>query len=302
MALCQGSSEDIKPIEEANKAMVENIEEKFTKLLKDISEEVVKAVKAKINFEPLLSALDPFDRFGDMLKPLIGVFPDVSPHLPALKYLVEYRTQILKYDISKGPQGVEDILDRSEGWIYWRSWWVQYEYRDEIWKLYYLCYGIPELCNFRYVFRSRGFQFARFQRKFMRKWSYIFGDYLHEGAKTATPATWQNVVNSCFLIGYQKAVEWWKPKAQAFLVSLIHEWVYHFIGTKIEAFAIKALEPVVSALAATVPSPLNQVVEIEEIANESVVDALHQTVDKLVVDTILTPASKAWAGSAFAKS
>jgi len=236
-----------------------------------------------------------------MIKPLIGIFPDISPHFNSLKTLVEYKTKLLAYDITKGTEGIEDLLDREESWVYSRTWYAYWGYREDVWKLYFLCYGVPELCNFRYIFRKRGFQFTAIQSKFVKKWAWSFGDYLHEGAKTATPATWPTVVEACYKTGFNKAWDWYKMKQAGFVANLIQEFVYHFFGTKLEAFAIKALEIVTKPLQASIPSPLNVVVEIDTIAEESVVDALHQTIEKLVVDSILEPGTKLWAASAFAK-
>jgi len=135
----------------------------------------------------------------------------------------------------------------------------------------------------------------------MKKWSYAFGDHLHERAKTATPADWNEAVSSSFIIGYKKAAEWFRPRALGILQDFIQEFVYRIVGSKIESFALKVIDPLVSTLASAVPSPVNEVVEVEQVATEAVRDALHQTFQKVVAEGIFAPAATAWANSAYGK-
>jgi hypothetical protein len=65
------------------------------------------------------------------------------------------------------------------------------------------------------------------------------------------------------MTGYKKAIEWFQPRALKLLVGFVQDFIYRFIGSKIESFALKAIDPIVQPLASAVPSPVNQVVEVE---------------------------------------
>lgn len=47
----------------------------------------MKAAKAKVNLEPLMSALDPFDKLSELLKPFLALFPDIRYLVPSLHSL-----------------------------------------------------------------------------------------------------------------------------------------------------------------------------------------------------------------------
>lgn len=301
LALANGNGESIEAIEKANKDMLTAVEERMTRALKEIADDAVKSVKSKLNLEPLMSMLDPFDKLGELLKPFFNIFPNIAPHMYALKTMVEYRTKLFAVDVANKAE-IEDLLDREEGWVMWRNWWTHYDYRHACWSIYYMSWGIPELSSTAWALRSHGFKYAKLHKKFMKKWSFTFGDYVHEGAKTATAATWANVVTTSFVTGYTKALEWFQPRALAILADFIQDFVYRMVGTKIESFALKAIDTVVQPLAATIPSPLNEVVDVEQTAAEAVRDALHQIVEKMVAESLIAPAAKAWAStSAFGK-
>jgi len=297
----QSSSESVEEVDKANKEMLKAVEDRMLKVIKEAAESAVAAIKSKVNLEPLMSALDPFDKIGELIRPFLAIFPDMNPHLYPLKEFLEGRSRLLKYKLSDGPAGIEDILDREEAWVQWRTWWTHWEYRDAVWSLYYRSWGIPELSSTAWAFRNHGFKYAKLHKKFMKKWSYTFGDYVHEGAKTATQDTWPQVIASAMVTGYTKAMEWFRPRAIAVLAAVVNDFVYRFLGTKLESFAMKILDPVISTLASAVPSPVNEVVEVEQVATEAVQDALHQMFDEIVAKGIFAPASKAWASSAYAK-
>jgi len=299
--LAKEGGENTDELEKLNKEALKAIEERVSKMLQDVTADAVAAAKAKINLEPLLTFLDPFDKLAEFVRPFTALFPDIGPHLYVLRTMLEYRGKIAKLNISEGTAPVEDMLDREEASVLYRRWWPHWDYRWAVWSLYYQSWGIPELSSTAYAFREYGLSYARLHKKVMKKWAFAFGDHLHERAKTATPADWNEAVATSFVIGYQKAKEWFRPRALAILADFVNDFVYRMVGSKIESFALKAIDAVVSPLASAVPSPVNEVVEVEQIAHESVRDALHQMFQKVVADSILGPASQAWSASAFGK-
>src|SRR5262245_10484498 len=50
----------------------------MVKLVADASSDAVAAAKAKIDLEPLLTFLDPFDKLGDFIKPFLHLVPDIQ--------------------------------------------------------------------------------------------------------------------------------------------------------------------------------------------------------------------------------
>jgi gas vesicle protein len=295
--LAKEGAENTDELEKVNKETLKAIEERVSKMLQDVTADAVAAAKSKINLEPLLTMLDPFEKFGEFVRPFTALFPDIGPHLYVLRTMLEYRNKIAKLNIAEGTAPVDDLLDREEASVLYRRWWPHWDYRWAVWSLYYQSWGIPELSGTARAFRDHGLLYARLHKKVMKKWAFAFGDHLHERAKTATPADWNETVSQCFVLGYQKAKEWFRPRAMAILADYTNDFVYRLVGAKIESFALKAIDPIVSTLASAVPAPVNEVVEVEQIATDSVRDALHQMMEKVVADGIFAPASKAWAGS-----
>jgi len=80
---------------------------------------------------------------------------------------------------------------------------------------------------------------------------------------------------------------------------MIHDFFFHAIGVKVEAFLMKALSPVIDPLSKAVPPPLNEVLEVDTIARESINKALKDALRKLVDDSIVGPISKAWNSQSF---
>jgi len=301
LSLATKGGDNTEELEKANKEMLKAMEERMIKLLQEVSADAVAAAKSKIDLEPLLTFLDPVEKLGDFVKPFLHLVPDIHPHLSVLKSMLEYRTKIEKQGIAEGTAPIEDLLDREEARVLWSRWWAHWEYRWAVWSLYYQSWGISELSSTRWAFRDYGLKYARLHKKVMKKWSFAFGDHLHEKAKTATGADFNAAVSDSFVIGYKKALEWFRPKALAILLDFVNDFVYRMVGDKVESFALKAIDPIVQPLAKTVPSPASEVVEVEQIAIDSVKDALHQMFEKIVADSIVGPMAKAWASSAYGK-
>jgi len=299
--LAKDGGEQTDELERLNKEMLKAIEERMVKMLADVAADAVQAAKAKINLEPLLTFLDPFDRLGDFVKPFLALFPDIHPHISVLRSMLEYRAKIEKQGIGEGTAPIEDLLDREEARVLWSRWWTHWEYRWAVWSLYYQSWGITELSSTAWAFREHGLKYAKLHKKLMKKFSFGFGDHLHEKAKTATSADFNAAVSGSFVQGYHQAVAWFRPRATAILAELVQDFVYRIVGSKVESFALKALDPVITPLASTVPSPINEVVEVEQIATDAVRDALHQIFRKIVAESIVEPAAKAWGQSAFGK-
>jgi len=181
----------------------------------------------------------------------------------------------------------------------WRRWWTYWDYRYKAWSIYYHTWGISELVPIARVFRDYAFKFAVIQKKWIKHWSYRFGDHLHERAKKATPQTWKDSVKLCFKIGYEEANATFKKQCFELLYTLVQDFFFSAIGVKVEEFIMKSLAPIIDPLSKTVPPPINEVLEVETIARESINKALKDSLTKLVDNAIVGPVVSAWSTQNF---
>jgi len=222
-----------------------------------------------------------------------------TPQVRCIQTLCEWRGKLEAVDISNSLDEVEDLLDREESWLMWRRWWTYWEYRYKAWSIYYLTWGIPELVPIARVFREYAFKLAIIHKKWIKRWSYRFGDHLHERAKKATPATWKETVKDCFVIGYNEANDFFAKKCYALLYQLVQDFFYNAIGVKVEEFLMKALATVIEPLSKTIPAPLNEIIDVDSIARDSINKALKDALTKLVDTAVVGPVTTTWVQQKF---
>jgi len=184
---------------------------------------------------------------------------------------------------------IEDCLDQEESWLLWDRWWTYWDYRYKAWSLYYKTWGISELASVSLVVKKSAFDFAVLQKKWIKKWSFRFGDHLHERAKTATPADWVPTVKACFAQGYKEANKFFKKRAFEILNEFVLSFFFAAIGVRVEEFMMTALKQIIEPLSKQVPKPLDEIVEIDTIVRESINKALKDSINKLVQKAMIVP-------------
>jgi len=194
---------------------------------------------------------------------------------------------------------VEDILDNEESWLLWRRYWVYWDYRWKAWSIYWYSYAVPELSVLSKVLRKHAFKFAIIHKKWIKRWSFRFGDHLHEKAKVATEASWQNDIRESFAKGYLEANHYFKAQISPILHKMVIDFFFSAIGLKVEDMVMKTLEHLLDPLQKDIPSPIDSILDVNTLARECIHTALKQNVIRIVDNAIVDPYVKAWSSFAF---
>lgn len=295
------ASGDEKAVEEIGTIVKEKREEaeaKVNEAMQKQIEAVVGELSGQITIEALSSFFSPLQKLVDVVNCVFDLCFNPTPQIRCIQTLCEWRAKLETVDISN-LDDVEDLLDREESWLMWRRWWSYWDYRYKAWSIYYHTWGISELVPVAQVFRDYAFKFAVIQKKWIKRWSYRFGDHLHERAKKATQQNWKDTVRECFAIGYAEANDYFRKKNYELLYNMVHDFFFNAIGVKVEGFLMKTLGPVIDPLSKVVPPPLNEVLEVDTIARESINKALRDALQQLVDKSIVSPIQQAWASQNF---
>jgi len=277
----------------------EEAEKKVNEILQKAIEGAVGELSAQVTIEALASLFTPLQKLLDVVNNVFDLCFNPTPQIRCIQTMCEWRAKLEAVDISNGTDEVEDLLDREESWLMWRRWWTYWDYRYKAWSIYYNTWGISELVCVSRVAQEHAFKFAVLQKKWIKRWSYRFGDHLHERAKKANPGNWKETVKTCFALGYQEANQFFMAKSYALLHSLLRQFFFAAIGVKVEEFIMKALKPVIEPLSKAVPAPINEVLEVETLTRESINKALTDAIDKLVDQAIVAPFAESWEKQTF---
>jgi len=140
-----------------------------------------------------------------------------------------------------------------------------------------------------YPIRRYALKFAKIHYHYDKKFSYKFGDYLHQMAKQATPENWKATVEECFMIGFRKANKMALKKARNIARRMVIDFIYEAIAGKIEALIIGGMREIISPLERAIPDPINKILDLNSIVTESVQKALRDVVEEIAVDCIINP-------------
>jgi len=208
---------DGKQAEEIEKYITETrveIEDKINGVLQKAVEGAIGDLSQHVTLDALASLFSPIRKLLELVNNAFDLFLNPIPHVRCIQVMCEYRAKLLELSPSSPDfrEKVEDILDQEESWLLWRRWWTYWDYRWKAWSIYYFSWGIPELSGVANIVREHAFQYAIVQKKWIKKWSFRFGDHLHERAKTATGETWPAILRECFAEGYKEANAFLKKK------------------------------------------------------------------------------------------
>jgi len=213
-----------------------------------------------------------------------------------MRILCEYRAKLEAISPGDGDfrEKVEDILDQEESWLMWRRYWTYWDYRWKAWSIYYFSYAVPELATLSKILRRNAFKYAIIHKKWIKRWSYRFGDHLHEKAKVATPASWKADIHTAFRNGYNEANQYFKGQVGAILHRMIHDFFFSAIGVKVEETVMKVLEVVLTPIQSEIPAPIDEILDLDTLARECINTSLRQNITRIVDNAIVEPYVAAW--------
>lgn len=271
-------------------------EEKVNGVLQKSVEHIVGDLSAHVTIDALSSLFSPIKKIIDLINNVFDVFLNPTPHAYCIRVLCEYRAKLeaLNPKDKDFKEKVEEILDQEESWLMWRRYWTYWDYRWKAWSIYYFAYGVPELSTLSKILRKNAFKFAIIHKKWIKRWSYRFGDHLHERAKVATPDSWKDDIRISFANGYKEANHFFKAKVTAILHKMVLDFFFSAIGVKVEETVMKALEVVLDPIGKAIPAPIDEILEIDTLARECINTALRQNISKLVENGIIEPYVSAW--------
>jgi len=271
-------------------------EDKANGLLQKSIENIVGDLAQHVTIDALGSIFSPIKKMVDLINNVFDVFLNPVPHVYCMRVLCEYRAKL--ESISPNDQDfrtkVEDILDQEESWLLWRRYWTYWDYRWKAWSIYYFAYGSPELSVLSKILRKNAFKFAVIHKKWIKRWSFRFGDHLHEKAKVATAATWKNDIRVSFANGYLEANQYFKAQVSPILHKMVIDFFFSAIGVKVEALIMKALEPVLDPIQKEIPSPIDEILDVDTLSRECINASLRQNVTRIVDNAIVDPYVNAW--------
>jgi len=293
------ASGDEKLVEEIEKLVTSKrveAEDKVNGILQKPLEHIVGDLSSQITIDALGSLFSPIKRIVELINNVFDVFLNPVPHVNCIKILCEYRTKLeaLSPDDKDFRENVENILDNEESWLLWRRYWTYWDYRWKAWSIYYFSYAIPELSTLSKILRKNAFKFAVIHKKWIKRWSFRFGDHLHEKAKVATVNSWKADIQTAFANGYLEANHYFKSKVSGILHKMVIDFFYSAIGIKVEETVMKTLENVLTPIQNEIISPIDEILELDTLARECINTSLRQNITRIVDNCIVDPYVNAW--------
>jgi hypothetical protein len=270
--------------------------DKANGLLQKSLEAIIGDLSQHVTIDALGSLFHPLKKIVDLLNNIVDVFLNPAPHAPPLKYMCEYRARLEELNPADNDfkDRVEEILDQEESWVMWRRYWTYWDYRWKAWSIYYFSYSLPELSPISKILQKNAFKFAFIHKKWLKRWCYRFGDHLHEKAKRTSANTWKEDIRTSFGLGYKEANHYFKTQVIKILHKMVIDFFFSAIGLKVEAVVMKALEVVLDPIQKEIPSPIDEIIELDTICRECINKALRDNITRLVDNGIVQPYVEAW--------
>jgi len=144
------------------------------------------------------------------------------------------------------------------------------------------------------ILRKNAFKFAVIHKKWIKRWSYRFGDHLHEKAKVATVNSWKADIQTAFANGYLEANHYFKKKVTGILHKMVIDFFFSAIGIKVEETVMKTLEVVLTPIQNEIPTPIDEILELDTLARECINASLRQNITRIVDNCIVEPYVNTW--------
>jgi len=297
----KGDEKQVEEIEKYVKESRADVEAKVNDIIANSLKGALGDLAQHITLDALTNLFSPIRKLVELINIVFDLFLNPVPHIRCIQTMCEYRAKLeaLSPSAPDFREQVEDILDQEESWLLWRRWWVYWDYRWKAWSIYYYSWGVPELSTVAHVFQDYSFQYAKVQKKWIKRWSFRFGDHLHERAKVATPETWKETVRECFGIGYKEANIFLRKKSFAIFTNLLRYFFYAAVGVKVQDVLMKVLTPVLEAVSKVIVAPLDEILDVTSITNDCIEEALMRQITSTVEDSMIEPYYSAWSQLTF---
>jgi len=290
-AIQSGDEGKLNELKDIVQAIKQDKFQKINEALKDAMEPLIGDLRIKVTENDLGKLFDPISSLVRLIEAGFNLVLNPEHQIYCLKTLCQHRKTIENLDISK--EGALDelnrLLDSEESDVLYRRWWTWYYYNCEAWSLYYYVWQFNGIGSTIYPIRKAGLKYAKMQRDYDKKFSFKFGDYLYHMAKESTPQTWKSTVEECFMIGFQKANKMAIKRAKKIAKTLFFEFIHESIAGKIEGMIIQGMKEVITPLAKLIIKPLDQLLDINAIVEESVQMSLRGAVEELTFDSMIGP-------------
>jgi len=272
------------------------LEDKVNGILQKSLESILGDLSQHVTIDALGSLFSPIKKLLDLINNCIDIFLNPAPHAPPLRYLCEYRARLEELSPSDKDfrDKVEDLLDQEESWVMWRRYWTYWDYRWKAWSIYYFSYSLPDLSPISKILQKHAFRFAIIHKKWLKRWCYRFGDHLHERAKRATNNSWKEDIRISFANGYKEANAYFKAQVIDILHKMVIDFFFSAIGLKVEATVMKALEVVLDPIQKEIPSPIDEILDLDTLCRECIRKSLRENIVRLVENSIVQPYVEAW--------
>jgi len=272
------------------------LEDKVNGILQKSLEAIIGDLAQHVTIDALGSLFSPLKKLVELINNVIDVFLNPGPHAQSLKYMCEGRQKLEELNPSDKDfkERVEELLDNEESNVMWRRYWTYWDYRWKAWSIYYFSYAIPDLSPVSKILQKHAFKFAFIHKKWLKRWCYRFGDHLHERAKRATNNSWKEDIRTSFANGYKEANHYFKGQVTKILHQMVIDFFFSAIGLKVESVVMKALEVVLEPIQKEIPSPIDEIIELDTICRECIRKSLKDNVIRLVDNGIVQPYVEAW--------
>lgn len=273
--------EKMKTIREEVAAIRNNVIKAVDEQLEKAVEPIIGDFKSKVSLDALLSIFGPVAKLNQVGKSFFQ-FIDPGNQFQVVEEMFKWKKQIKE----AGRDKVEEYLDKEEWDIdYWRIWRLNSNIRYSGWTAAWSMYqALPDAYSAVNVFEEFVEDFAKLNnRAFLEKFSYKFGDYLHEAAKTAnTPEEFNAAVDQCFMIGYQRTVKYFNKHWMYIVVKNLKKALRAMFVDKIAKGLLEVSAALIEPLAAMIISPLDNLLDITSIVNKAIKDNIDNVLDETI--------------------
>lgn len=273
--------EKMKTIREEVAAIRNNVIKAVEEQIEKALEPIIGDFKGKVSLDALLGLFGPIGRLNQVGKNFFQ-FIDPGNQFRVVEELLKWKQKIKE----AGREKVEETLDREEWDVdYWHVWRLNSNIRYSGWSAAWNLYNaLPDAHPAVQTFEHFVEDFARLNnRAFLEKFSYKFGDYLHEAAKTAsTPEQFNAAVDQCFMIGYQRAVKYFNKHWMWIVAENLKKAVRAMFIDKVTKGLLEVSQAAIDPLASLIVPPLDNLLDINSIVSK----AIRENMENLLNETI----------------
>jgi len=167
---------------------------------------------------------------------------------------------------------------------YWAIWRSNRDLKYAGWRSAYQLYvTLPSECSqLVSVFYDFVNAIARVNKKSLKKFSYKFGDYLSDRAKTCPADKWGECVDQCFMIGHNKAVKCGRKMLLRKVVKYLKIAIRVLLLNKVQKHLLDAISDALKPVQDLIIAPMNSLINLEAMVE----DVISGTLDNVLQDLI----------------